>query len=85
MVLNRSLVLQKVTRAGSGSYSCAASNTEGDGVSDPVSLQVQCKDGGGGGRIHVREQGEGRRVSKGDSWERGGDVYPRGCLLTSLL
>ncbi|XP_043234975.1 hemicentin-2-like [Amphibalanus amphitrite] len=41
MVVNRSLVLQKVTSDGSGSYSCAASNAEGDGVSDSVSLLVR--------------------------------------------
>ncbi|CAG9105414.1 unnamed protein product [Plutella xylostella] len=38
---DQSLVLQSVTRAAAGDYSCLAANSEGAGASNPVSLQVR--------------------------------------------
>ena len=40
---NGSLVLQKVTRDQAGSYTCEASNVEGDEVSKPVGITIMCK------------------------------------------
>lgn len=40
---NQSLVLQKVTRASSGNYSCSAINDEGETVSNQLELRVKCK------------------------------------------
>lgn len=40
---DQSLVLQSVTRALAGDYTCLAANPEGKGTSNPVTLRVRCK------------------------------------------
>ncbi|KAF2365871.1 CD80-like immunoglobulin C2-set [Trinorchestia longiramus] len=41
IVHNHSLVLQKLSRSQAGLYTCVGSNTEGDGESQPLQLQVR--------------------------------------------
>lgn len=43
VVTNQSLVLQSITRARAGLYTCVGHNQEGDGESNPVQLDVKCK------------------------------------------
>lgn len=39
----RSLVIQSVRKESDGEYSCGAVNSEGEGLSDPLFLRIQCK------------------------------------------
>ena len=43
LVTQTSLVLQSVDRRNSGSYSCRASNVEGDSTSKPKHLSIHCE------------------------------------------
>ena len=43
IISNQSLVVQRVTRIDSGRYTCHVFNSEGEGVSEEVSLSVKCK------------------------------------------
>ena len=43
IISNQSLVVQRVTRADSGRYTCHVFNTEGEGVSEAVRLSVKCR------------------------------------------
>lgn len=40
---DQSLVLQSVSRASAGDYTCLAVNSEGKGLSNPVTLRIRCK------------------------------------------
>lgn len=43
IISNHSLVLQGVTRATAGNYSCVGFNAEGEGISAPFALNILCK------------------------------------------
>lgn len=43
IVSNQTLVLQSITRKGSGSYRCIASNIRGKSISDAYYLDVKCE------------------------------------------
>ena len=45
LISGSSLVLQRVSRDQAGAYSCAASNLEGDAVSNTVDIQIRCESG----------------------------------------
>lgn len=43
ILINQTLVLQKITKQSNGNYCCVASNEEGESQSEPFYLNVQCK------------------------------------------
>ena len=43
ILTNQSLVLQRISRRRSGSYTCQAVNDVGRGASQPIYLNVKCK------------------------------------------
>ena len=43
LISGSSLVLQSVTRAQAGNYTCVASNLEGDAESNSLEIQIKCE------------------------------------------
>ena len=43
LISGSSLVLQSVTRAQAGAYTCVASNLEGDTESNSLGIQIKCE------------------------------------------
>lgn len=43
IISNQTLVLQSITRKGSGSYRCIASNARGKSISNAYKIDVKCK------------------------------------------
>ena len=48
LISGSSLVLQSVTRAQAGNYTCVASNLEGDAESNILEIAIKCESGMGG-------------------------------------
>ena len=47
LISGSSLVLQSVTRAQAGNYTCVASNLEGDAESNTLDIAIKCESVGG--------------------------------------
>jgi len=43
IISDYSLILRNVNRSNSGEYECVAYNQEGEGISNPVILDIKCK------------------------------------------
>lgn len=56
IISNQSLVLQGVSRATAGNYTCVGYNTEGDGESNAFYLNVLCKYTVIGKKIHLKQK-----------------------------